>query len=106
MIRAITVVGIDGAYRSAPCTLRRYGAASPKKLIRPLIPCHRLRRMDERADMALRHIWGAAGGVEALAICILPGHLHRVWRLAEGGYDFPGRTRQFKRAFTRALRAE
>jgi putative transposase len=37
------------------------------------------------------------------AIVILPEHLHTIWTLPEDDYDYPGRWRAIKSAFTRAL---
>jgi len=40
-------------------------------------------------------------GIEA--ICILPDHLHCLWRLPEGDPDFPTRWRLIKAGFSRSL---
>jgi putative transposase len=37
------------------------------------------------------------------AICILPDHLHCIWRLPEGDDDFPTRWRLIKAGFSRGL---
>ncbi len=67
---------------------------------------------DRRADTLVRHVDAlraayrkcvVAAPVETLAICILPDHLHMVWRLPDGDHDFSSRIGQFKGAFTRAL---
>jgi putative transposase len=41
--------------------------------------------------------------VETIAICILPDHLHCVWRLPERDHDFSTRWKVFKAQFTRRL---
>lgn len=38
-----------------------------------------------------------------IAICILPEHLHTIWRLPEGDADFPMRWSRIKAAFSHAL---
>ncbi|MEC5206017.1 putative transposase [Vogesella perlucida] len=42
---------------------------------------------------------------ETLAICVLPDHLHAVWRLPEGDSDFSTRWAQIKALFSRGLAA-
>ena len=43
---------------------------------------------------------------ETIAICVLPNHLHVIWKLPEGDDDFPGRWRRIKSAFSRGLSKE
>ena len=38
---------------------------------------------------------------ETLAVCLLPDHLHCIWRLPEGDSDYPVRWKEIKRWFTR-----
>ncbi|MEE4350432.1 MAG: transposase [Pacificimonas sp.] len=55
---------------------------------------------------ALRHAWREtelARPFETLAVCVLPDHLHAVWKLPEGAADYPGRWRSLKRRFTNAI---
>ena len=42
---------------------------------------------------------------ETIAICVLPDHLHAVWRLPEGDSNFPLRWSQIKSGFSRKLPA-
>ena len=42
---------------------------------------------------------------ETLAFCLLPDHLHCVWRLPEGGADFASRWAHIKSAFSRLYHA-
>jgi putative transposase len=42
---------------------------------------------------------------ETLAICILPDHLHALWRLPENDHDFPKRWSLIKAGFSRGLDA-
>jgi len=37
---------------------------------------------------------------ETLAVCLLPDHLHCIWRLPEGDMDYPVRWKEIKRRFT------
>jgi len=37
---------------------------------------------------------------ETLAICLLPDHLHTIWKLPEGDIDYPLRWNEIKRHFT------
>jgi putative transposase len=38
---------------------------------------------------------------ETMAICLLPDHLHCLWRLPEGDANFPIRWKEIKRLFTK-----
>ena len=40
---------------------------------------------------------------ETVAICVLPDHLHMIWRLPEGDADYSTRVRLLKHHFVRAL---
>jgi putative transposase len=40
---------------------------------------------------------------ETIAICVLPDHLHAIWRLPEGDADFPLRWNLIKGGFSRVL---
>jgi putative transposase len=40
---------------------------------------------------------------DTLALCVLPDHLHAVWRLPEGDTNYPRRWQAFKRRVTNAL---
>jgi putative transposase len=42
---------------------------------------------------------------ETVAICILPDHLHALWRLPDGDVDFAARWSLFKTGFSRGLPA-
>ena len=42
---------------------------------------------------------------ETIAICILPDHLHALWRLPNGDSDFASRWSLFKSGFSRGLPA-
>ncbi len=37
---------------------------------------------------------------ETVAICLLPDHLHTIWKLPEGDIDYPLRWNEIKRYFT------
>lgn len=43
---------------------------------------------------------------ETIAICLLPDHLHCIWRLPEGDADYSIRWKEIKRLFTRGYLAE
>ncbi len=38
---------------------------------------------------------------EAIAVCLLPDHIHAIWKLPEGDSDYPMRWKEIKRLFTR-----
>jgi putative transposase len=42
---------------------------------------------------------------ETVAVCVLPDHLHAVWRLPEGDADYASRWQQIKRGFSLACDA-
>ena len=46
-----------------------------------------------------------ARAFETVAICILPDHLHAIWRLPEGDDDFPCRWNLIKGGFSRGISA-
>jgi putative transposase len=43
---------------------------------------------------------------ETIAICVLPDHLHAVWQLPDGDFDFPSRWSSIKSGFSRGLPIE
>jgi putative transposase len=43
---------------------------------------------------------------ETVAICILPDHLHAIWRLPENDFDFSSRWGSIKTSFSRGLSAQ
>jgi len=56
----------------------------------------------------LRRSYDAVKGAfpfETLAICVLPGHLHAVWRLPASDDDYSTRWQRIKGGFSRALPA-
>lgn len=64
---------------------------------------------DRRSDLLVREIAvlrRAYAGVhrrhpfETVAICVLPDHLHAIWRLPEGDSGFAARWQQIKRSFS------
>jgi len=38
---------------------------------------------------------------ETIALCLLPDHIHAIWKLPEGDSDYPLRWKEIKRIFTR-----
>ena len=38
---------------------------------------------------------------ETIAVCLLPDHLHCIWKLPEGDADYSTRWKEIKRAFTK-----
>lgn len=38
---------------------------------------------------------------ETIAVCVLPDHIHAIWKLPEGDADYPMRWKEIKRQFTR-----
>ncbi|NML46533.1 transposase [Ramlibacter sp. G-1-2-2] len=42
---------------------------------------------------------------ETIAICVLPDHLHALWKLPEGDQDFPLRWQQIKHGFSHSVPA-
>jgi len=40
---------------------------------------------------------------ETIAICVLPDHLHCIWRLPPGDHDYPMRWRLIKSRFSKSL---
>jgi len=38
---------------------------------------------------------------ETIAVCLLPEHIHAIWKLPEGDADYPKRWKEIKRNFTR-----
>jgi putative transposase len=38
---------------------------------------------------------------DTIAVCLLPDHLHTIWKLPEGDDDYPVRWKEIKRIFTR-----
>jgi putative transposase len=54
----------------------------------------------------LRDVYGSvqrARPFETIAICIMPDHLHTIWRLPSGDSDFPRRWNLIKGGFSRGL---
>ena len=69
---------------------------------------------DRQSDLLVRHIdqlreaWRhvpATHPFETLAVCILPDHIHTLWRLPEGDSNYALRWRLIKSRFTRGLPA-
>jgi putative transposase len=69
---------------------------------------------DRRSDLLVRHVERlrrAYGEVErqcpfeTVAICILPDHLHALWRLPDGDADYASRWSLLKTGFSRGLPA-
>ena len=69
---------------------------------------------DRTSDLLTRNIqtlrWAYAAThdahrFETVAICILPDHLHAIWRLPEGDADYPMRWQLIKRRFSYGLSA-
>jgi len=61
-----------------------------------------------RSRRCLRQAWLATRRklpFESLAVCLLPDHLHCIWRLPESDADFSSRWRSIKGRFTRLSRA-
>ena len=57
---------------------------------------------------ALRQAWAAVAGshpFRTIAVCILPDHLHAIWRLPPGDARAPMRWGQIKRRFSHGLAA-
>ena len=48
--------------------------------------------------------YGAKHPFQTLAICILPDHLHAIWRLPEGDTDYPPRWSLINSGFSRNLK--
>ena len=42
-------------------------------------------------------------GIRTLALCVMPNHLHAVWRMADGDTNYPGAWQGFKRRVTNRL---
>lgn len=60
--------------------------------------------LDETARACLRHAWREVQRrrpFEVVALCLLPEHLHCVWKLPEGDSDFSQRWAAIKAVFTR-----
>jgi len=60
--------------------------------------------VDELARTCLRSAWQSVRQkrpFEVVALCLLPNHLHCVWRLPEGDNDFSQRWLFIKKGFTR-----
>lgn len=58
---------------------------------------------------ALRAAYGAVARLhpfETVAICILPDHVHAVWRLPEADSDYSSRWQQIKRRFSSLVQAD
>ncbi len=67
---------------------------------------------DRSSDLLVRHIdrlrevyasVHARRAFDTVAICILPDHLHAIWRLPEGDANFSVRWSQIKSGFSRSL---
>jgi len=51
----------------------------------------------------LRGVWGEVRQsfpFETIAVCLIPDHLHCIWRLPEGDANYPVRWKEIKRRFT------
>lgn len=60
--------------------------------------------VDDLARECLRNVWQSVRQkrpFEAVAFCLMPEHLHCVWRLPEGDNDFSQRWLSIKKGFTR-----
>jgi putative transposase len=58
---------------------------------------------DPKSRAILRKAWldvQSHHPFETIAVCLLPDHLHTIWRLPEGDSDYPMRWREIKRKFT------
>ena len=58
----------------------------------------------ERARACLREVWEETkrrSYFDVVALCLLPDHLHCVWKLPDGDYDFSQRWSRIKAGFTR-----
>ena len=69
---------------------------------------------DRSQDALVRHVAALRGAYarvrqrhpfQTVAICVLPDHLHCIWRLPEGDADFALRWQQIKRGFSLAVPA-
>jgi putative transposase len=67
---------------------------------------------DRSSDLLVRHIdvlrevyasVRERHAFDTIAICILPDHLHAIWRLPQGDANFPVRWSQIKSGFSRSL---
>jgi putative transposase len=61
------------------------------------------------ARKILRSAWLDTCGrfpFETIAICLLPNHLHCIWKLPEGDSDYSIRWKEIKRLFTKSYLAE
>jgi len=59
---------------------------------------------DPMARHLLHEAWlevAAAKPFECQAICLLPEHLHCLWKLPEGDSDYPGRWQKIKSYFSK-----
>ncbi len=60
--------------------------------------------VEDVARACLRHAWRTVQGrkpFEIVALCLLPEHLHCIWKLPEGDADFSSRWAAIKAIFTR-----
>jgi putative transposase len=58
---------------------------------------------NEPAREILRHAWCEVRErfpFETMAVCLLPNHLHCIWRLPEGDANYPVRWKEIKRRFS------
>ena len=65
--------------------------------------------IDDLARKCLRCAWRQTRQerpFEVVALCLLPDHLHSIWRLPEADRDFSGRWSRIKAGFTRLYLAE
>jgi putative transposase len=58
----------------------------------------------DRLRAAYQSVW-TRRPFRTVAVCVLPDHLHAIWRLPDGDADFSGRWCLFKRLFSSALPA-
>jgi putative transposase len=87
-----------------PCYRRRYGEGGTFAFTVCLADRSARTLTDEIdivRDAYRATVW--ARPVTTLALCVLPDHLHAVWRLPEGDTDYAGRWQGFKRRVTNAL---
>jgi putative transposase len=69
-----------------------------------VVTFHRLPILTKPGERKLLHdIWlkvKIRHPFETIAICLLPDHLHCIWKLPEGDSDFSSRWKEIKRGFT------
>ena len=92
-------------YRVAmPNTIRRRGEGGTFAFTVCLAD-RRQRTLTDEIDLIKRAYAATARArpFDTLALCVLPDHLHAVWRLPDGDTNYSGRWQGFKRRVTHAL---